>query len=818
MTVDPPELLEKLNISDAGPNGGDIPGSTSAAANGTSKEDDDSDDDVAENTPANRYRTTSEEKRHLDNLNSDFLSDYRQAAEAHRQVRQWAQRNIKPGQTLLEIVNGIEDSARRLVGHDGLREGDSLIAGMGFPTGLNIDNIVAHYSPNAGCKTVLAQNHVLKVDIGIHVGGRIVDSAFTMAFDPMYDNLLAAVKDATNTGVREAGIDVRVGELGGYIQEAMESYECEINGKTHPIKAIRNLCGHTILPYSIHGTKSVPIIKSNDMTKMEEGDVFAIETFGSTGSGDTLKEARSLLTAIKKNFSTIPFCRRYLDRIGQEKYLLAELPGKSGIVDDYPPLNKKQGTYTAQFEHRWGYNTFATVGNLEQRHFPAQELGLRENHTSMSDPTVFPRALRDATGGHGLDVIICQPTNGNLDYENARLLATGGRLIRITNEGVDAGNWLFTGSFAPNCSFQSLGVTALPEETIEYTRLGYESYPRHFDAQLAVPTRPATALAQSILNLVRRYIFVGGLKGICGSLVIHLASHGAKSIAVMSRSGCGDKVSQSIARNIRALGCSLDLLQGDVTSISDVRRACSQISKPIGGVIQVESMSHVDYHAALSSKGTGTSNLHTVSLETKQPMSFFTMLSSISGVIGQKGQANYAGGNALEDTFAEYRRASGLPTISIDLGPIEDVGVIHGNEELQNRFDGSTLLSINEGLLHRIFDFCILQQHADPRHRLNVTSQGEKITSLLVPQSETAICSEMAALGACEFSERIVHVHEGNPAKIERYRASCFWPNSRTPIRAAVWAAAITVVGARLAKQVRLTDVLDSAHPLSYYG
>jgi methionyl aminopeptidase len=121
------------------------------------------------------------------------------------------------------------------------------------------------------------------VDIGVHVNGRIVDSAFTMAFDPVYDNLLAAVKDATNTGVREAGIDVRVGELGGHIQEAMESYECEINGTTYPIKPIRNLCGHNILPYSIHGTKSIPAVKTNDTTKMEEGDVFAIETFGSTG-------------------------------------------------------------------------------------------------------------------------------------------------------------------------------------------------------------------------------------------------------------------------------------------------------------------------------------------------------------------------------------------------------------------------------------------------------------------------------------------------------------------------------------------------------
>ncbi|KAL7935927.1 peptidase M24, structural domain-containing protein [Trichoderma chlorosporum] len=321
----------------------------------------------------NLYRTTDEEKRHLDNLKSDFLSDYRQAAETHRQVRQWAQRNIRPGQSLTEIANGIEDSVRRLLGHDGLTEGDSLVAGMGFPTGLNIDEIAAHYSPNAGDKVVLQQNNVMKIDIGVHVNGRIVDSAFTMAFDPMYDNLLAAVKDATNTGVREAGIDVRLGELGGYIQEAMESYECEINGTTYPIKPIRNLCGHTILPYRIHGTKSVPVVKSDDLTKMEEGDIFAIETFGSTGNGWVydhgdvshyalradapkaelrLSSAKSLLNVIKKNFGTIPFCRRYLDRIGQEKYLLGlNTLVKSGIIEDYPPLLDKKGSYTAQFEH-----------------------------------------------------------------------------------------------------------------------------------------------------------------------------------------------------------------------------------------------------------------------------------------------------------------------------------------------------------------------------------------------------------------------------------------------------------------------------------
>jgi methionyl aminopeptidase len=291
----------------------------------------------------NSYRTTNEEKRHLDNANSEFLNDYRHGAEAHRQARQWARKNIKPGQTLTEIANGIEDSVRALVGHQGLVEGDALIAGMGFPTGLSLNHCAAHYTPNAGNTMVLEQDDVLKIDIGVHVNGNIVDSAFTMAFNPRYDPLLEAVKAATNAGIREAGIDARLGEIGGVIQEVMESYEVEIDGTTYPVKPIRNLNGHSILPYNIHGTKSVPIIKSNDQTKMEEGDVFAIETFGSTGKGVVhedgevshyakradapkvdlrLTSAKSLLNVIDKNFGTLPWCRRYLDRLGQDKYLL----------------------------------------------------------------------------------------------------------------------------------------------------------------------------------------------------------------------------------------------------------------------------------------------------------------------------------------------------------------------------------------------------------------------------------------------------------------------------------------------------------------
>ena len=150
----------------------------------------------------NNYRTTSEEKHHLDRMNDDFLCEYRQGAEVHRQVRQWAQKNIKPGQSLTDIAEGIEDGVRALTGHQGLEEADNIKGGMGFPTGLSRNHCAAHYTPNAGNKIILQKEDVMKVDFGVHLNGRIVDSAFTLAFDPVYDNLLAAVKDATNTGVR----------------------------------------------------------------------------------------------------------------------------------------------------------------------------------------------------------------------------------------------------------------------------------------------------------------------------------------------------------------------------------------------------------------------------------------------------------------------------------------------------------------------------------------------------------------------------------------------------------------------------------------
>lgn len=65
-----------------------------------------------------------------------------------------------------------------------------------------------------------------------------------------------------------------------------------------------------------------------------------------------LQSAKNLLAVINKNFGTLPFCRRYLDRIGQDKYLLGlNNLVATGIVEAYPPLVDIKGCYTAQYEH-----------------------------------------------------------------------------------------------------------------------------------------------------------------------------------------------------------------------------------------------------------------------------------------------------------------------------------------------------------------------------------------------------------------------------------------------------------------------------------
>lgn len=86
---------------------------------------------------------------------------------------------------------------------------------------------------------------------------------------------------------------------------------------------------------------------------------------------------------------------------------------------------------------------------------------------------------------------------------------------------------------------------------------------------------------------------------------------------------------------------------------------------------KLDEMSISDWEAAVKPKVDGTWNLHKATQSI--PLDFMVMFSSFSGLVGQRGQANYASANTFLDAFVQYRHANGLAASVLDIGPIEDV-------------------------------------------------------------------------------------------------------------------------------------------------
>ena len=315
------------------------------------------------------------------NQNINFLPDIPQTdkkdieysltigSNIHKKVRQYLYPFLKPGITLLEIAKIIESKTIELAQNQ-----NTINQGIGFPASLSLNNCAAHFHPEFNNNVTFNQDDVLKIDFGVEVNGWITDCAFTVCFDEKYDNLLQAVKEATYTGINNAGIDVRIGEWGAKIQEVMESYEITLNGKTHQIKTINNLGGHNIVNGIIHGGMFLPTVNMKDSMdesyKFKEG-VYAIETYGSTGSNYAFENGPSTLyrlnpdqkimninpdilnfyNNINNRFKTLPFTNRYVQNYNQNYKKYLDVLTTNKILHSYPPLCIEHGAYTAQYEH-----------------------------------------------------------------------------------------------------------------------------------------------------------------------------------------------------------------------------------------------------------------------------------------------------------------------------------------------------------------------------------------------------------------------------------------------------------------------------------
>lgn len=234
-------------------------------------------------------------------------------------------------------------------------------------------------------------------------------------------------------------------------------------------------------------------------------------------------------------------------------------------------------------------------------------------------------------------------------------------------------------------------------------------------------------------------------------------------------------------------------------------------------------MTLTEYHEALQCKIRGTWNLHNASESLQLKLDSFTMLSSLSGIIGHVAQANYAAGNVFLDAFAAWRRARGLPACSIDLGISEDSGVIAESAKLQSSTEKGMFRSLNEGQLRKILYFAMLQQKISPAAS-DISSASELafsplITGLTFPQPDDSALKSDARFSPLfsnnEGSKDLKSSGENANADIQTLflllRTESADPASRLK-------AVIDVLNGCFMRILRLEEPMDPERPISVYG
>ena len=107
-------------------------------------------------------------------------------------------------------------------------------------------------------------------------------------------------------------------------------------------------------------------------------------------------------------------------------------------------------------------------------------------------------------------------------------------------------------------------------------------------------------------------------------------------------------------------------------------------------------MTFEQWQTATQPKIKGTWNLHEALQAQKQPLDFFFLFSSVSGIGGQWGQANYAAANTFLDAFVQYRHSLGLPASVLDIGAMDDVGYLSQNTSVLEALRATSLHILRE--------------------------------------------------------------------------------------------------------------------------
>ena len=277
-------------------------------------------------------------------MDDSIFDNYRQAGEIAARILREGAAGIRAGASYLEVVESIES---RVTG-----EG----AGLAFPLNLSLNEDAAHDTASTGDDRIFSHGDVVKLDLGVHVDGYIADTATTVDLGS-HANLVEASFQALEHAIATVRPGVTAGEIGAAIQ-----YEIESRG----YRPVSNLTGHGLDRYVIHRPPTIPNIRITGGVMLEEGMVFAIEPFASTGSGRVSEKSRK---EIYQQISTkpvrtpsgravmervrdrrgLPFARRWVP----DKKADIALSGlvRTGHLHVYPVLADIPGSLVSQHEH-----------------------------------------------------------------------------------------------------------------------------------------------------------------------------------------------------------------------------------------------------------------------------------------------------------------------------------------------------------------------------------------------------------------------------------------------------------------------------------
>lgn len=235
-------------------------------------------------------------------VSEEELKNYLQAARVHAAARATAESVVKEGAGALSAAEAIE---KEIVDSG---------AGIAFPVNISFNSEAAHNTPSFNDERVFGKD-VVKVDIGVHVEGCIIDAGFTVDLTGENGKLVEASERALADALSivKAGVSVR--KVGEAIEKAIVS---------RGFKPVENLCGHLLEPYNLHAGIEVPNVGDRGNHVFEEGEVFAIEPFASTGAGfitDSPNPPEIFSFGLPKNVR-LPASRAFLDKVFSERQML----------------------------------------------------------------------------------------------------------------------------------------------------------------------------------------------------------------------------------------------------------------------------------------------------------------------------------------------------------------------------------------------------------------------------------------------------------------------------------------------------------------